>query len=290
LAQVACRPIQTSASIASMESGSNLEILLDQCGGGHSSGADAAAPLTGKIIYALVAAAQHRILVQHAFVDGCGCQLGNNIGPVTISHLKYFDSTVVGTFKTYVLGDHCWHYTIDASAGKWYVCWAARGMGRRVPSIFLEEMQEVCEARQDAPAQLQRPGLQRTQEEFDIEIQALMEKFNDRSIDSVNRLEAKSKHARVHSDDVMESLEWLSERGENVEVLVQMAERCSPPGSLSCSQPCSPPRSPPNLSTLVRPTAREVRNRGWWQERKAIACFILVVLCAILLIAFGVPG
>jgi hypothetical protein len=256
-----------------MELPNREENLLGPRGRGSGDAASSSAiALRGEIIYAAVAATQDRILVQHAFVDGSGRRLGGNIHEVTASYLKHFDNTVVGTLKTYVLEDHCWHYMIDANSGRWYVCWAAKDMGRRLPSIFLEEVRNQFEARQYNAAQLQRPGLQRTQEEFGKEIQALLEKFNDRSVHSVDRLTAMTAKARGINDNLMDSLAKLLERQEKIELLVHRTEELS------------------NSSNSFRRVAREVRNRAWWQEKKAIACFILVLLCAIMLIVFSVCG
>merc|ERR1712008_31538 len=180
--------------------------------------------------------------------------------------------TVVGTFKTYVQGNHSFTYTVDANTGRWYVCWAAKDLGVRIPSKFVEEMQNQFEARQYNTAQLQRPGLQRTQEEFVKEMQALMEKFNDRSVASMDRLEAMRASMREINDNLMEGLERLLERGEKIELLVHRTEELT------------------TQTNMFRQAAREARNRAWWQEKSYIACFIIVLLCLIMLIVFSICG
>mmetsp|Transcript_59860 Transcript_59860/g.118675 ORF Transcript_59860/g.118675 Transcript_59860/m.118675 type:complete len:256 (-) Transcript_59860:60-827(-) len=241
---------------------SRNESLLGQSGRGSTA-------TRPQIMFSAVAASQDRILVKCAFVDDSGRRLGGDCDQETADIIKRFDSTVIGTNKTYVLGDRCWHYYIDANTGRWYICVAAREMGRRIPLGFLESLWQQFEARQFSTAQLQLPGLQRTQEEFGKEMQTLMEKFNDPSAD---RLTSMMEKVRNVNDNLMESLDKLLERGENISSLVHRTEE------LSAS------------SNSFRRAARDMRNRAWWQEKKSIAIFILVLLCAIMLILFLVCG
>jgi len=255
---------------------SRQENLLGPRGRGSSAGASSAPasrPARGEILYAAVAAAQDLILVEHAFVDASGRKLEGNIGQVTASYLKHFDDRVVGTFKTYVLEGDCWTYHIDANTGRWYVCCAPKDMGRRLPSSFVEELKNQFEAKRYNVAQLTAgTGLQRTQEEFKKDIQVLMVKYNDQSENSVDRPTALTAKARAINDNLMESLEKLLERQEKIELLVHRTEELS------------------QSSNSFRRVAREVRRRAWWQEKKAMACFVLVLLCAIMLIVFSVCG
>jgi vesicle-associated membrane protein 7 len=172
-----------------------------------------------------------------------------------------------GQRKSYTYDNYVFHYI--TSAGLTYVCLADRGMGQTIPLRFLDEVCGRFEASSMLGASRTAVALQMNAE-FQPTIRSLMEKFNEASDTSVDRIRA---HVAEITDNMIENVDKIMQRQEKIELLVEKTETLN------------------RTAIQFRRQAVDVRRTLWWRDVRAkIVMVSIIVLLIFLLITWLCGG
>eukprot|EP00929_Paragymnodinium_shiwhaense_P099352 TRINITY_DN60989_c0_g1_i1.p1 TRINITY_DN60989_c0_g1~~TRINITY_DN60989_c0_g1_i1.p1 ORF type:complete len:266 (+),score=61.32 TRINITY_DN60989_c0_g1_i1:61-858(+) len=246
-------------------------------GGSSSAGASSsstAAPTpprqsSRKILYALVAKDSERVLAECVglqFSSGRGA-LAANFKEACGTTLQKLDRATEG--KSYLQGDHAFHFLSDQASELWFVCIADADMGRRQPYGFLEELKEEFLSQGYTASQLGSSELGFFQRDFEAKLSNVIEKFNDPNADRIAGIKEKVKNI---NDTLTEGIEKILERSEKIELLVEKSQVLM------------------NDSVSFRTAARDVHRQAWWRNAKMIACLVFAIILVILILLVGTCG
>jgi vesicle-associated membrane protein 7 len=201
-----------------------------------------------QLIYCVVAR-ERTILAEFA------CCVGN-FATITRILLEKIAPTP-GQRKSYTYDNHVFHFV--TSAGLTYVCLADRGLGQTAPLRFLDEVCGRFEASPLLGASRTAVALQMNSE-FQPVLRALIEKYNEASDSSVDRIRA---HVAEISDNMVDNIDKIMQRQEKIELLVEKTETLN------------------RTAIQFRRQAVDVRRTLWWRDVRAK---IIMVSSALLLV------
>lgn len=206
-----------------------------------------------KIIYGCVLRPPKVMLAEHSGVDG-------NIKEVLANVLDKLGQSA--EWKSYIYGEHAFHYIADQATSLCFLCMAEKDMGRRIPFAFLDKVQETfkeqfsAETIKAASAQ----SLQSDYQDFRSDIRDLMAKYNSPNADRVANMMGKVQHI---NDNLMESIDKILERQEKIDVLVQRSEVLA------------------TSSTTFRREAQTLARVMWWRNAKVLICIGVTVVTVV---------
>lgn len=202
-----------------------------------------------QIIYALVARGRDQVLAEHSGVDAdTGRQLTGNFRTFTVQLLLRIEESV--DWKSYVYGDHAFHYIVDKCNQLWFLCMADTAMGRRVPFAFLGEIQASTDHSSAA-------------------LESLMCKWNSADADRLTRL---NERVRDLNQSLMENLALILERQEKIELMVAKTQDLR------------------TDATSFRTAARELHREVWWRNARTLSYMGVASLMIVLFILFSTCG
>ena len=201
-----------------------------------------------QVIYCVVAR-ERTILAEFA------CCVGN-FATITRILLEKI-SPNPGQRKSYTYDNHVFHFV--TSAGMTFVCLADRGLGQTAPMRFLDEVCGRFEASPMLGASRTAVALQMNAE-FQPVLRSLIEKYNEASDSSVDRIRA---HVAEISDNMVDNIDKIMQRQEKIELLVEKTETLN------------------RTAMQFRRQAVDVRRTLWWRDVRAK---IVMVSSALLLI------
>lgn len=207
-----------------------------------------------QIIYALVMRGPKVVLAEYT-------PLAGNFQQATIQVLQKLEHTVEG--KSYIYGEYAFHYTIDQSSGLWFVCMAEQAMGRRIPFGFLGALSEAFKQRYTAE-EVESAIAYGMQGTFKEQLKLLIERYNSPDVDRVTAIREKMKDI---NDTLMESIDKILHRQEQIELLVNRSQLLS------------------ESSGTFRREAQTLRRTVWWRNARTWAILLLI---AVLVIVFVV--
>jgi len=206
-----------------------------------------------RIIYGCVLRPPKVMLAEHSDVQG-------NIQEVLANVLDKLGQSA--EWKSYIYGEHAFHYIADQATSLCFLCMAEKDMGRRIPFAFLDKVQESfkeqfsAETIKAADAQ----SLMSDYQAFRSDIRDLMAKYNSPNADRVQNMMGKVQHI---NDNLMESIDKILERQEKIDVLVQRSEVLA------------------TSSTTFRREAQTLARVMWWRNAKVLACLSFSALAFI---------
>jgi vesicle-associated membrane protein 7 len=171
-----------------------------------------------------------------------------------------------GQRKSYTYDNYVFHYI--TSAGLTYVCLADRGMGQTAPLRFLDEVCGRFEASAMLAASRTAVALQMNAE-FQPVIRGLMEKYNEASDSSIDRIRT---HTAEITENMIESIDKIMQRQEKIELLVEKTETLN------------------RTAIQFRRQAVDVRRTLWWRDVRAKFVMVTIILVLIFLLVTWLCG
>jgi len=124
--------------------------------------------------------------------------------------------------RSYFNAAHAYHFSFDICLNVHFVCMADKAMGRRLPLAFLVALRTSFQRFEvDQVANATTLGMQSS---FSDEVRRLVEHYNSPDQDRTTVLTAK---VRDINEDLMESIDKLMQRGEQIDQLVDRSNLLS---------------------------------------------------------------
>lgn len=215
-------------------------------------------PSKPQLIYCVVAK-EKAILAEFA------CCVGN-FATITRILLEKITPTP-GQRKSYTYDNYVFHYI--TSSGLTFVCLADRGMGQTAPLRFLDEVCGRFEASDAMLAASRTAVALQMNPEFQPVIRGLMEKYNEASDSSMERIRA---HTAEITENMIDNIDKIMQRQEKIELLVEKTETLN------------------RTAIQFRRQAVDVRRTLWWRDVRAKVVMVSIVLLLIFLLITWLCG